>query len=165
MSKIAKSCLFFKWPLANFLAICLKKMKIFGNLKKKKVNFFGNFLTVKWQFSGGSDPHCKLIHLFCVCWIDMVWQILIIFSSMYSVHLRLYNLIVFKASLNPTKLKFSAHLKVSLSSVHRFCICETGVTKRNFYDSSIDIQIRSLTMIYELLCWYNINTVVLQNLF
>ena len=28
-------------------------MKIFGNLKKKS-QVFGNFLTVKWQFSGGS---------------------------------------------------------------------------------------------------------------
>ena len=120
---------------------------------------------IPFSFGNTKIHTCKLIHLFCVCWIDMVWQILIIVSSMYSVHLRLYNLIVFKASLNPTKLKFSVHLKVSLSSAHRFCICETGVTKRNFYDSSIDIQIRSLTMIYELLCWYNINTVVLQNLF
>ena len=29
-------------------------MQIFGNFFEKNVNVFGNFLTVKWQFSGGS---------------------------------------------------------------------------------------------------------------
>ena len=29
-------------------------MKIFGNFFEKKCQVFGNFLTVKWQFSGGS---------------------------------------------------------------------------------------------------------------
>ena len=36
------------------MAIFLKKMKIFGNFLEKKCLGFGNFLTVKWQFSGGS---------------------------------------------------------------------------------------------------------------
>ena len=30
-------------------------MKIFGNFFLKKCQVFGNFLTVKWQFCGGSD--------------------------------------------------------------------------------------------------------------
>ena len=29
-------------------------MTIFVNFFEKNVKFFGNFLTVKWQFSGGS---------------------------------------------------------------------------------------------------------------
>jgi len=35
------------------VAIFGEKMTTFGNLKKKK-KYFGNFLTFKWQFSGGS---------------------------------------------------------------------------------------------------------------
>jgi len=36
------------------MAILFKKMTIFVKLKKKS-QAFGNFLTFKWQFSGGSD--------------------------------------------------------------------------------------------------------------
>ena len=36
------------------MAILLKKMTIFVNFFFK-CQVFGNFLTVKWQFSGGSD--------------------------------------------------------------------------------------------------------------
>ena len=32
-------------------------MTIFGNFFEKKNQVFGNFLTVKWQFSGGSDVY------------------------------------------------------------------------------------------------------------
>ena len=40
-----------KLPLANFL----KKLKIFFQFYWKKCQFFGNFLTFNWQFSGGSE--------------------------------------------------------------------------------------------------------------
>ena len=36
----------------------IAKMKIFGNLKKKSP-VFGNFLTVKLQFSGGQPTTCR----------------------------------------------------------------------------------------------------------
>ena len=50
------------------LAIFLKKNENFEQLKKK-CHVFGNFLTVKWQFSGGSGHHLvfyrQVVHL-CV---------------------------------------------------------------------------------------------------
>ena len=36
------------------------KLSFFGNFFEKKSQVFGNFLTFKWQFSGGSD--CKYRH-------------------------------------------------------------------------------------------------------
>jgi len=43
--KIAKNC---------------QKNDNFCQFKKKKSQVFGNFLTVKWQFSGGSAPKCNI---------------------------------------------------------------------------------------------------------
>ena len=39
------------------MAIFLKKITIFGNFIEKNDKFFGNFLTIKCQFSGGSDSN------------------------------------------------------------------------------------------------------------
>ena len=49
--KIAKNCHFFQ-KIAIGNGNFLKKKTIFGIKKKSQV--FGNFLTFKWQFSGGS---------------------------------------------------------------------------------------------------------------
>ena len=43
--------------MSKNLEIFLKKMTIFVHLKKKKSQVLGNFLTFKWQFSGGSDSN------------------------------------------------------------------------------------------------------------
>ena len=57
--KNAKIFLFFskKLPLAIFL-----KKKNLGQFFLKKCQVFGNFLTVKWQFSGGSGMRWYLQH-------------------------------------------------------------------------------------------------------
>ena len=44
-----------KLPMANLL----RKMTIFVNFFEKNCQVFGNFLTVKWQFSGLSDVNYK----------------------------------------------------------------------------------------------------------
>ena len=67
---LSKNCqklnlFFFKLP-----KIC-KKMKFFGNLKKKS-QVFGNFLTVKWQFFGGSGFNILWWLIYCV-YISQSW--------------------------------------------------------------------------------------------
>jgi len=48
MSKMPKTFFFFKK-----IAKDCEKMTIFDNFFGKKCQVFGNFLTFKWQFSGG----------------------------------------------------------------------------------------------------------------
>ena len=46
------------------MAIFFFLMKIFGNFFGKKCQVLGNFLTVKWQFSGGPDSNYYISVLF-----------------------------------------------------------------------------------------------------
>ena len=66
--KIAKNLTFFSKKLTTKLplAILLKKMTIFVNFFFK-CQVFGNFLTVKWQFSGGSGRNRSIFTLNIMC--------------------------------------------------------------------------------------------------
>ena len=50
----------FFWKKYKNLSIFLKKIKNFVNVKKKMSSFFFNFLTFKWQFSGGSAINLRI---------------------------------------------------------------------------------------------------------
>ena len=56
LKKLPKIFMFFKKNAKNVHFFnFVEKKTIFVNVFAKKCQVFGNFLTVKWQFSGGSE--------------------------------------------------------------------------------------------------------------
>ena len=93
-------------------------MTIFGNFIEKNVKFWAIFLTVKWQFSGGSvckqtharhmeisisKHHCGYSQHSGIVWIVLVTNCYV-FRTQYSIHSNVLNITQIRMSNLPSKL-------------------------------------------------------------